>query len=96
MPPIPTWFTGRAAVAGFFAANVLGAPGTWRMVQTRANGQSAVAAYQRAADGRYHGHGLQVLTVLGDHVSRIVAFLEPDLLATFDLPAVLGSDEFVR
>ena len=96
MPPIPTWFTGRAAVAGFFAANVLGTPGTWRMVPTRANGQPAVAAYQRAADGRYHGHVLQVLTVLGDRVSRIVAFMQPDLLPTFGLPAVLGSGELVR
>ena len=96
MPPIPTWFTGRAAVTGFFATNVLGAPGTWRMVQTRANGQPAVAAYQRTADGRYRGHGLQVLTVLGDHVSHIIAFLQPDLLSTFGLPAVLGSDELVR
>jgi RNA polymerase sigma-70 factor (ECF subfamily) len=96
MPPIPTWFTGRATVAGFFAANVLGPPGTWRMVPTRANGQPAVAAYQRAADGRYHGHVLQVLSVLGEHVSRIVAFMQPDLLPTFGLPAVLDSDELVR
>jgi RNA polymerase sigma-70 factor (ECF subfamily) len=89
MPPIPTWFTGRTAVAGFFAANVFGRAGNWRMMPTRANGQPALAAYQRSTDGQYHAHALHVLTVLGDHVSRIVAFLEPGLLARFGLPAVL-------
>ena len=90
MPPIPTWFTGRTAVAGFLGAKVLGPPGSWQMVPTRANGQPAIAAYSRGEDGNYHAHEIQVLTLLGDHVSRIVAFLDPRLPVAFGLPAVLG------
>src|SRR5205814_3808571 len=35
MPPTPTWFTGRDAVAGFLGACILRAPGLWRMDPTR-------------------------------------------------------------
>jgi ketosteroid isomerase-like protein len=83
MPPIPTWFTGRAAVVGFLGARVLRRPGQWRMVPAAANGQPALVAHERAADGRYRAHGVAVLTLLGDRISRITAFNDPALVPAF-------------
>ena len=51
MPPLLTWFAGRADVARFLAAApVFAAPGQLRLVLVRANGQPAFAAYQREAE----------------------------------------------
>ena len=87
MPPNPTWFTGRRAVIGFLADNVLG-PRKWRMVPTRANDQPAFAVYEHAGDGRYDPHGIQVLTLIGAHVARITAFIDPALVPTFEAATV--------
>src|SRR5215469_4837229 len=48
MPPLLTWFAGRADVARFLAAApVFAAPGQLRLVPVRANAQPAFAAYLR-------------------------------------------------
>jgi RNA polymerase sigma-70 factor (TIGR02960 family) len=90
MPPIPTWFTGRQAVVGFLARRVLRAKDQWRMVPTRANGQPAFVAYERASDGRYEAHGVGVLTLVGTRIARITAFNDPSLVPTFGLAPVLA------
>ncbi|MCO5999057.1 RNA polymerase subunit sigma-70 [Actinoallomurus sp. WRP9H-5] len=84
MPPIPTWFTGRPAVVGFLTSRVLRS-GLWRMVPTHANGQPAVIIHERTDDGRYQPYGIQVLTLIGAQVSRITAFIDPDLVPTFEV-----------
>lgn len=89
MPPIPTWFTGRDTVCGFLARVVLHTAGQWRLVPTRANGAAAFALYQRAQDGSFHAHGLDVLSLAGGRISRIVAFNDAALVATFGLPATV-------
>ena len=89
MPPIPTWFTGRDTVIAFLARRVLGRPGRWRMVPTRANGQPAVVAYRRTADGRYEAHRVEVLEVIGHRIARITAFHDPALVPTFGLAPAL-------
>jgi RNA polymerase sigma-70 factor (ECF subfamily) len=89
MPPSPTWFTGREAVMQFLATQCFTAPGFNRMIPTNANGQPAVAAYQRGADGTYRAHSVQVLTVTTTGIACIVAFLDPSLFATFGLPMSL-------
>jgi RNA polymerase sigma-70 factor (ECF subfamily) len=86
MPPLPTWFAGREAIRRFLARQVFGAPRAWRMVATSANGQPAVAAYLRGGDGGYDAHAIQVLTVTATGIARVVAFLDPSLFVTFDLP----------
>jgi RNA polymerase sigma-70 factor (TIGR02960 family) len=91
MPPIPTWFTGRDTVVAFLAHRVLGRPGRWRMVPTRANGRPAVVAYRRTADGRYEARGVEVLDVIGDRIARITAFHDPTLVPTFGLAPALTS-----
>jgi RNA polymerase sigma-70 factor, ECF subfamily len=89
MPPIPTWFAGRAAVVRFVAAIFAGPP--TRMVRTAANGQPAVAAYRCGSDGVYRSHAVQVLTVTSTGISRIVSFNDPGLFTAFGLPETLGS-----
>ncbi|WP_068187986.1 sigma-70 family RNA polymerase sigma factor [Mycobacterium sp. UM_CSW] len=86
MPPIPTWFTGREAVRGFIARVVLHTPDQWRLAYTRANGAPAFAMYRRAADGSFQAHGLDVLSLAGGRISRIVAFNDATLVAKFGLP----------
>jgi RNA polymerase sigma-70 factor (TIGR02960 family) len=90
MPPIPTWFTGRSAVVGFLAGRVL-RTNMWRIVPTRANGQPAFVAYRRVDDGRYEAYDVQVLTLIGDRISRITAFNDPSLIPTFGLAPALTS-----
>src|SRR5215472_7515871 len=90
MPPMPVWFSGRAAVVRFFASQVLGAPGHIRMIPTMANGQPAFAAYHRDREGVYRAHAVQVVTVTAAGIARIVAFLDPGLFARFRLPRDLG------
>jgi len=88
MPPVPTWFAGRDAVAAFYTSRVLDDPSAWRYVPTAANGQPALAAY-RWDDRSYQAHNLQVLTVQRGRIARIVAFREVGLFATFGLPEEL-------
>lgn len=78
-----TWFHGRVTCLPFLSG-VIGAPGDWRMIPTRANGQPAAAAYRR--DGS--AFGLGVLTTTPTGISRIVVFGGgADLVTRFGLPA---------
>ncbi|MDR3660878.1 MAG: sigma factor-like helix-turn-helix DNA-binding protein, partial [Mycobacterium sp.] len=91
MPPIPTWFSGSAAVIGFLGNRVLRRPGQWHGVPTRANGQPAVVFYARV-DGVLHGYGVQVLTLRAGRIGRITAFNDPALVPVFGRPPVLTLD----
>jgi RNA polymerase sigma-70 factor, ECF subfamily len=86
MPPAATWFAGRDVVVRFTASNLFGEPGGLRLVPVMANGQPAFAVYQRQPDGMYHAHALQVLTLTATGIARIVAFVDPDVFASFGLP----------
>jgi RNA polymerase sigma factor (sigma-70 family) len=86
MPPQPYWFAGRDQVSRFLASRVLTAPGLFVLVPTSANGQPAFGTYMRADDGTYAAHGIQLLSVDGQHVTRIVSFNDDTLLAMFGLP----------
>jgi RNA polymerase sigma-70 factor (ECF subfamily) len=88
MPPVRTWFAGREAVARFLGAlPQFAAPGGFRMIPVAANGQPAFAVYARAAGGAFHSHGVTVLSVSTTGITRIVTFLDPDLVPSFGLPA---------
>jgi RNA polymerase sigma-70 factor, ECF subfamily len=86
MPPIPTWFSGRADVLRLLAAKVIAGEGRRILVETSANGQPAFAWYVRGRDGVFHGHSLQVLTVTKAGVSAVMAFHQPALFLSFGLP----------
>ncbi|NUR58206.1 MAG: sigma-70 family RNA polymerase sigma factor [Catenulispora sp.] len=92
MPPMPAWFSGRADVVRFLAANPLARPGRFRHVRIGVNLQPGLAAYLLEADGCYHAHGIHAVTVTRSGISRIEVFLDPALFPVFRLPMILGGD----
>jgi RNA polymerase sigma-70 factor (ECF subfamily) len=88
MPPIPTWFAGRDAVAGFFENRIFASGVNRHFVRTRANGCPALATYQLAADGRLVAHSIQVLELAESKIAHVYAFLDPSLFGCFGLPEV--------
>ena len=77
MPPLPTWFAGRAATLAFLQAQVLREPGHFRLLPTTANGQPAFATYMREDDGVHRAHGIMVLTIAASRVTRATMFMDP-------------------
>ena len=90
MPPIPAAFVGHRAIRAFLADEILdGSVGRWRGMSTAANGAPAVALYGRGADGHAFV-GIQLLTLDGDRLARITAFMDPALAERFSLPTHLA------
>lgn len=88
MPPYAVWFGGRDAIAAFLPRGPLRE--RWRLVPVRANGQLAFGCYRWNDDARLHiAHSLDVLTVAGDRIEHITAFLDAESLARFGLPPEL-------
>jgi RNA polymerase sigma-70 factor, ECF subfamily len=92
MPPVLTWFAGRQAVAGFFAAQPFVGPGRLRLVPVTANGQPSFASYVRDPDGTGQAHAITVPTLTTQGIARIVTFRDPGLFKLFGLPPVLRAD----
>jgi RNA polymerase sigma-70 factor, ECF subfamily len=86
MPPQPSWYSGRDAIAAFLQAWPLaeGAP-RWRLVPTRANGQPAFGHYGWEVDA-FVPHAISILTLRGSRIEDITIFRTPDALARFGLP----------
>jgi RNA polymerase sigma-70 factor, ECF subfamily len=88
MPPRPTWYRGREAVAAFLRRWPLAGKLRSRLVPVSANGQLAFGHYTREGDtGSYTAHGVNVLTLRGSEIDTMTVFLEPQALARFGLPA---------
>jgi RNA polymerase sigma-70 factor (ECF subfamily) len=88
MPPRPTWFRGREAVAEFLRGWPLADTAGSRIVPTWANGQLAFGHYPFDADKRtFVPHGIMVLTLDGAEIAEITAFLTPEPFERFGLPA---------
>ncbi|AGZ45981.1 sigma-70 family RNA polymerase sigma factor [Actinoplanes friuliensis] len=85
MPPLPEWYSGRAAIRDFLLSGPL--THRWRFVPAAANGQLAFGTYlwdeRRAA---YAWAGLDVLRLDGDRIAEVVSFLTPGLQGDFGLP----------
>jgi RNA polymerase sigma-70 factor (ECF subfamily) len=76
MPPLPTWYRGRAAIAAFLTRFAL--QDRWRLVPTRANGQLAFACYALEAErGSYTALSLDVLTLDGARATEVTSFVTP-------------------
>jgi RNA polymerase sigma-70 factor (ECF subfamily) len=86
MPPAPLAYRGRQAIGAFFGTVPAGGDLTAiRLVEVRANGQPAVAAYQR--DGATaQAYGIMVFTMSHDTIGEITGFADPSLFAMFGLP----------
>jgi RNA polymerase sigma-70 factor (ECF subfamily) len=89
MPPMLVWFAGREQVGRFLGRRVLIRPGEFALTPVRANGQPAFAAYMRSAVGEFEAHAIQVLTVAGGGIRRIVSFNDAGLFPAFDLAKTL-------
>jgi len=91
MPPFPNWFDGRDAVVALIRSAI--DTGTLRWIETRANGQPAVAFYLWDEDaGRFTAAAIEVYSFADDRLVQIAAFPMPELFGRFGLPeAVEGS-----
>jgi RNA polymerase sigma-70 factor, ECF subfamily len=92
MPPVPTWFQGREAVAAFLARVPLAGRHRWRLVPTRANGQPAFGTYLWDAEHEtFAANEIIVLTLDGPRIAEIIAFRSAEPFARFGLPAAIES-----
>ncbi len=93
MPPCPMWFRGAALTA--FLEEYPGRE-RWRHVPARANGQLAIGCYMWDDErGGYFAAALDVLTLRGDRVAGVTAFLAPWLFRRFgDVPGHMTPDAF--
>jgi RNA polymerase sigma-70 factor, ECF subfamily len=100
MPPLPTWYRGRPAIAIYLRRSALTV--RWRLLPARANGQLAFACYGWEEEkGAYTPLTLDVLTLAGNEVTEITAFVAPytrgparerfaaDVFGRFGLPGLL-------
>jgi RNA polymerase sigma-70 factor (ECF subfamily) len=97
MPPLPMWFRGRETVAAFLTDYPLRE--RWRHVPTRANGQLAVGCYVFNEErGCFVIAVLDVLTLRGELVDDVTAFLAPWLFQRFGdgVDGVMTPDVFAR
>jgi RNA polymerase sigma-70 factor (ECF subfamily) len=92
MPPLQTWFGGREAIRIFLAGWPLSGLWRWRHLLVRANGQPALAFYAWDAEHEtYLPFALNVLTLRGDRISDVTAFItraadDPDRSVIARLP----------
>ncbi|MFL6075201.1 MAG: sigma-70 family RNA polymerase sigma factor [Mycobacteriales bacterium] len=84
MPPVDTWYSGRALVSGFFAGRAV--PYRFRARVVGVNASLGFAAYRADGSGGYAANHLQHLTIVDGQVTRVVAFLDPALFRSFGLP----------
>jgi RNA polymerase sigma-70 factor, ECF subfamily len=76
MPPLPTWYRGRDAIAVFLTRFAL--RDRWRLLPTRANGQVAFGCYAWDPDERsYSPLSLDVLTLQGSIATDVTSFATP-------------------
>ena len=87
MPPLPTWYHGREAVAAFLEGWPLRRDRRWRVVPVRANGQLAFGQYIWDEEWEtFTAHSITVLTLDAEHIAEITAFLDAELIPRFGLP----------
>jgi len=90
MPPMPLEYCGIEQAARFLAAITFRDGRTYRLIETRANGQPAFGSYVRdPRGGPLHATSLIVVTLAGDRVSAFTRF-DASVLTRFDLPLSLA------
>lgn len=88
MPPVPTWYKGRAAIGAFLAEKY--AQFRFHLQPTTANGLPAFAIYKGAPDGGWVQHGIQVVLGKGRLITEMHTFLagsDDALFRIFGFPA---------
>jgi len=90
MPPWAMWWRGRETIAAF-AKDALEFCAQAEALPIRASGQVAVAYWGLGEDGRHTALAIDVLTLEGERIKEITAFITPALFPRFGLPTTLGS-----
>jgi RNA polymerase sigma-70 factor (ECF subfamily) len=92
MPPTPSWYAGREAIAGYLEQLFSSPFGRQlRLRPTAANHQPALAVYAPATPhGNLVPFAVKVLTVDTDRISAITGFVTPHLFPAFALPDQLS------
>lgn len=86
MPPQPSWYQGRDAIASFLGQRPLAAGRRFRLLPAAANAQPTLAGYiWNAQAGLFEAESLLVLTLRGDRIEEITAFRTPELFPSFGL-----------
>jgi RNA polymerase sigma-70 factor, ECF subfamily len=92
MPPLPTWYRGREAVAAFLRGWPLSGEKRWQVIPTRANGQLAFGQYRWDAEkAAMVSHAITLLTLEGRRIKEITAFLTREPFGRFGLPTEIRS-----
>jgi RNA polymerase sigma-70 factor (ECF subfamily) len=96
MPPMPSWYHGNEAIVAFLLEYPL--QERWRHVPTRANGQVAIGCYMWDEEReRYMAAVLDVLTLRGDRIHDITAFVSPWVFKRFgDVTGTMTPEAFRR
>ncbi len=102
MPPMPTWYAGREAIAGLPARLRVRRALDRRALRGRPSGGCGWCGAGRAArwrsaptagtrgGGAYLPYALQVLTLRGDRIADVTGFVTPAALPAVGLPAELA------
>jgi RNA polymerase sigma-70 factor, ECF subfamily len=89
MPPHPTWYDGRDAVAAFLAERALAPTASvHRFVPTRANRQPAFGVYRADGSG-FAAFAIHVVGIEDGLITDLDWFLYPELFPAFGLPDTL-------
>src|SRR6266498_2707423 len=87
MPPLPTWYSGREAIASFLRGWALSEAKRWRLLPVSANAQLAFGGYTWDEETRtFTPHSVKLITLRGAEIEEITAFLSADTFARFGLP----------
>lgn len=91
MPPAPMEYQGGAAIGNFMrTVGFRGGDRAYRLVPTAANGGPAWGCYLLdPGDAEFTVHGLLLVTVTGDRVSRMTRFVDNGVVPYFGLPGTL-------
>jgi RNA polymerase sigma-70 factor (ECF subfamily) len=89
MPPLARWYRGRSAIARWLHREPLRL--RWRHLPTEANGQPAVACYRwDPEEDAYVATALDALTLRGDQIAAVTAFLDARHIVRAGLPPTLA------
>ena len=90
MPPLPHWYRGLATVTDFAVRVPLTGCGSWRHLETSANGQPALGCYLwNDAAGAYLAWSVNVFTLREAYICEITSFIGPEHFTAIGLPASL-------
>jgi RNA polymerase sigma-70 factor, ECF subfamily len=90
MPPQPSWYQGRDAIATFLRGWPLSPKNRFGLLPTGANGQPALAGYLwDEQTSSFRPESIIVLTLRDHRIEEITAFRTPDLFPRFGLPEQL-------